>query len=208
LGTEPSGEARVPAARGEAIATVEERISAQEAAARGLFAFDENEIRSYDVERALGNPPQDLRAYWLGRQAAGRVAVRAIEHFDRYRPDSPTRVYIVIYELPADAEDGGWSTPGSRPQPSGELQVGSQPRSQEFARRTAAHVRRWPRTPVELANGERASLYPNLGEGRPATSFVVLTRTTVIGVSAGRGLRDREMRAIARRLRPVSSGRR
>jgi hypothetical protein len=78
-----------------------------------------------------------------------------------------------------------------------------------LARRTLAHFeashRRygWPRSQIRLANRERATVYPNLGEGRPVTNFVVVTKRTLVSVSASRGLADAKLQSLAREQRPL-----
>jgi hypothetical protein len=208
LAEDAVGEARLRWKGRELTAAVEERISAEEATARPLFAFDESAIRSYDVERALASAPPGMRAYWLGRSVAGRVAVRAIEHFDGYRPSAPARYLFVTYELAAHV-DGGWSLPGNRSQPPGELQVASQAIGEKLARRTMRHFedahRRygWRRYQVALRNGERAVVYPNRGEGDdPVIGFQVVTERTLIGVSGSFELD--EIPRLAELLRPLT----
>ena len=61
----------------------------------------------------------------------------------------------------------------------------------------------WPRYEVALRNGERAVVYPNLGEGDdPVMGFQVATERTLIGVG-GRFELD-EIPRLAELLRPLT----
>ncbi len=181
------------------------------------FAVPLERLTSYDIERAVGERPwQPIRAYWFGRSISRRRAVRAVEHFDlgfSGRPPRrvPSSVHIFLYEL-ASARGRSSAEPG-RSAPVGELQVVSQPIHQVNARGTIAAIngrngefryKPWPRTRIRLANGERATLVPARWEstGRIRDGFLVLTKTTLVGVS-GR-VRLERIPDLARRLRPLT----
>ena len=181
--------------------SVEEELTVERARETGVFSVPLARVTSYTIERRAGERPwQAIRAYWLGRSFSRWRAVTAAESFVE------ASVYGVFYELPA-ARGRSSAQPG-QPRPRGEIQVVSQPRRQ--VRRTVLEVQsaqrrhRWPRWQIRLANRERATVYPNLGEGRrPVVGFVVVTRTTVVSFSGSFQLRA--IPALARRLRPVAA---
>jgi len=87
-----------------------------------------------------------------------------------------------------------------------ELEIISQPRAQaaEAVDELRTLVRRygWPSYRIRLANGERATVYTNLSEGRsPVVGFTVVTARTAVTVRGGFRLRD--IAAFAGRLRPL-----
>jgi hypothetical protein len=189
-------------------ARIEERIDADTAVRRKLFSLGGVRIRSYSLERALGRGPTlPIRAYWLGMSAMGVRATTTVEHYYT-SPRGPGAVdvaFIVFYERPGSGRRGGEA--GLR-NPPGEIQVTSQPRTAQLARRTIRHFeashRRyaWPRYRVRLANGERAVAYANLGEGRRGhVDFVVVTPTTLVGIPPRFSLR--QIPGVASRLRPL-----
>jgi hypothetical protein len=193
------------------VAAVEEEITAQDASARGLFTLGSAKVRSYTVEHEPAATPRlPVTAYWLGPSLGDRRAVRAIEHYASYGASKPTEhVYTALYSRPADAA-GVSVLPATRSPPLSELQVSSMSADAHLAKRTIAHFEQahrrhgWPRFELRTASGERAVVYPNLGEGRPFTNFSVVVGSTLVGVAAGRGLTERDARKVASHLRPLA----
>lgn len=175
-------------------ATIEERITLEEAERRGIFAIPE---KQFDLHRELApgeQPTLAVQPYWFGPSIAGREAVTATE--GRFTDnDGEVLTYTTRYELPSA---GGKSSaqPGQTP-PQGEIQVVSQPvdgwRAQKASNAPA------DRKPVEvtLANGEDALLY--VGPG-PERSVTVVTKSTAVSFT---GIPLREARQLARKLRPL-----
>jgi hypothetical protein len=194
---------------------------------RQLFSIDLSQATSTMVERPAGSKPTiRVRAYWFGEKFRGRTAKTTIEntrrlpaalasrgaHVDRLE----TRAYVTMYEMPS-AGSGSSAVPGLLP-PDGEIQVVSQPLSlpasqaalralngENGGRRYAP----WRREHITLANGERATVIPNLSEGiqrlpsgeQRVGQFAVITDETLTWVSGG--FDTREIAEIARAMRPL-----
>jgi hypothetical protein len=199
-----------------------------EAEALGLFDVPLDQAISTTTERPLGSRPTlPVRAYWLGREFAGRRATTTME-FARDVPAAMARVganadrlsaraYVTMYELPS-AGLASSAVPGRLP-PQGEIMIVSQPLSLALSQ---ANVRAmngvngeheyapWPREVVTLVNGERATIVPNLADGvqtvrsgeEQVWQFAVITEQTLTWVSGGFDLRS--IGEVAAQLRPVS----
>lgn len=192
-----------------------------------LFTISTASANARATERTPGAlPSSGIDAYWFGASFDGRTAVTSIEHVRNVPREVASRgansdrlearVYVTLYELPSAA---GLSSaiPGVLP-PAGEVQVVSQPMSIGLSRAAVRALNGingderyapWPRQEVTLANGEAATVIPNLGEGVTATSagqrvrqFAVLTGSTLVWVSGDFALS--EIGTVARNLRPVS----
>ena len=197
---------------GDVVATIEETLSREEAGRRRLFAIPRKRATSSTTERPPGaRPASGIRAYWLGRRAAGRTAVSAVDERVRHpRQTPPTVSHTVFYELPS-AEGrtrewyGGWMPPG-------EIAVSSEPAGTRDARSWIRHFdagnadRGLPPSPrfrVRLANGEAATLFSDR-QHQPfhgQRTFWVLTRSTLVTVN---GLFSHgPVVALTKRLRPI-----
>jgi hypothetical protein len=192
------------------VATIDDQIDVPSARELDLFRAPTQGITTRAVERPVGAVPLlPLRAYWLGRRALGRRAVTVVEHESTLR--ARELVYIVFYELPS-ARGRSSALPGQQ-RPAGEIQVSSQPRAGELARRAIRafngrngdlRTRPWPRTRTRLRTGERVTVIPDRAEGagRVRAAFYILTRTTLVSVTGA--FRTKRIVAAARGLRPVT----
>ena len=196
---------------GEVVATIEETLSREEADSRRLFAIPHRRATSSTTERPAGaRAASGIRAYWLGRRAAGRTAVAAIEERTRRTPDEPPTVsHTVFYKLPSaegqTSEHGWWVPPG-------EIRVSSEPAGTRDARSWVRHFNAGnadrglppsPRFRVRLANGEAATLfYDHKNQPyRGQRTFWVLTPSTLVTVN---GLFSHgPVVELAKRLRPI-----
>jgi hypothetical protein len=149
---------------------VREVLDFASAAARELFAIPEGGIRSRTLEP--GTPSDSIVGYWLGPRYGDRQAVTAVER------DTPT-------------EDGYFVSYGEGPGSAGTLQIASGPAGQAGALDGKEQRR------VTLADGERARL---IAVSPADGSYVVVTRTAVVGFTADSGT---EAVRIAEALRPL-----
>lgn len=199
------------------------------ARARGFFRISEQAALTSARERPAGaRPTLPVRAYWFGPEFGEHRAVTSIEHSRDVRPEVAStgengdrlraRAYITMYELPSAGSESS-AIPG-RMAPEGEIQVVSQPISlatSQAGMRALNGVNGterydpWPRQHVRLANGEPATVVPNLSEGTYAGAsgapsvwqFAVMTGETLTWVSGGFALSD--IAEVASSLRPVDA---
>jgi hypothetical protein len=201
--------------------TIVGRVSDQDAREMRLFAPVRPTVA--DVELPVGQAPSlPVRGYWFGPSVSGKVAAAAAQHMRRRsateisggmneRGESTTQ--ITLYELPGTTTTS--AEPGIAVQPAGEWQVSSEPLDSAHARLLIramnghngdATYPAWPRTTVELANGERATVVADRFEadgGSGLTSgFSVLTRTTFVHVNGS--VPTASVPALAAQLRPLS----
>lgn len=154
-------------------------IDAAAAARRGLFSVDARRASLTLREREPGAAPDvPLTAYWLGARRSGGT-LRAATAVERVARGSAS--LTVFYEQPG-ARGATSAVPGV-PAPFGELQVTSEarsaPRAQAGLRALAGGGRRWPRTTIRLASGERAVVVPYRGTLR-GRGFAVLTHRSLV----------------------------
>lgn len=201
------------------IATIQEHILLARAA--DLFVVPQSRITTTQRELRAGQATSlPVRAYWLGRQAAGRTAITAMEYRNRvtdarHAAGSSARdeatLHITFYEEPA-ARGMNSSMPGETA-PAGEIQVSSQPIDLPAAQGAIDAINGkngdlryepWPRTTVTLANGEAATLVLDRGESNGDTrlAFLVLTKPTFIKVTGV--FAEAEIPGLASQLRPLS----
>jgi hypothetical protein len=175
-------------------ATIEERITLEEAERRGLFAIPNG---PFDVHRELApgeRPTLAVRPYWFGPTIAGREAVSATEA--RFTDNGgQILLHTTYYERPSAAGPVG-AQAGKTPPP-GAIQVRSQPTENWFTKTNLQSLAREDRMPVILANGERADVICCNPEG----GATVVTRTTLLSVW---GVWDgEEALRLAHELRPL-----
>src|SRR5262245_6438724 len=209
-------------------ATILERVAANTARARDLFTVPNDLITSFSAERRAGSRASvPVVPYWFGTTVAGRRAVGSIEHSSKpirgnaervANPRGEAILYITFYELP-EAGDLSGATPGQEAAPEGEIQVVSQPRSLARSRGMLdaadgvngdLRYEPWPRSQIELANGEQGTFVINRGDA-PATGpggepvwreFWVVTESTLTAVVGS--FTEAEARALAASLTPVA----
>jgi hypothetical protein len=196
------------------------KVSDQDAREMQLFAQVRPTVA--DVELAVGQAPSlPVRGYWFGPTVSGKVAAAAAQHMRRRtateiaggmnaRGESTTQ--ITLYELPGTTATS--AEPGIAAQPAGEWQVSSEPldsaHAQLLVRAMNGHngdasYPAWPRTTIELANGERATVVADHfdadGGSGLTSGFSVLTATTFVHVNGS--VPTDAVAGLAAQLRPL-----
>jgi hypothetical protein len=201
--------------------TIVGKVSDQDA--REMRLFTQVRPTVADVELPVGKAASlPVRGYWFGPTVSGKVAAAAAQHMRRRtateiaggmnaRGDSTTQV--TVYELPGTTATS--VEPGIAAQPDGEWQISSEPIASAHARLLIramnghngdATYPAWPRTTVELANGERATVVADRFEANGGsgltTGFSVLTESTLVHLNGS--VPADAVASLAAQLRPLS----
>jgi hypothetical protein len=201
-------------------ATVKSVISPAEADERGLFDVPTDLVVTSAIEAPVGKLTSlPVSRYWFGETFGDHSAITAVGHetvlTDALRAQGwserdATENYIVFYEL-ASAKGRSSALPG-QDEPSGEIQVSSQPIRLPAAQGAidAANGHNgdleyepWPRETVRLLDGEEVVVVPDAGEGIGPirAGFLMITKETLVTVT-GR-FKVEEIPASAAQLRPL-----
>lgn len=188
-----------------------------------LFRIDPEAATSLDRELRAGTGPSfPFTGFWFGPSWRGRTALTEAEHMSRIPDSEPAsgnratgnaQILVVFYETAAAGTRS--SAYAGSPKPAGEVQVVSMGRRSPLARAKLASTRGhpglgittapWPRRIERLADGERAIVIPfryrTVGPGGRLPGFYVLTRTSLVSVNVGHGMRV--ALALARNLTPL-----
>ena len=191
------------------------RLDASHPEVRGLFRLTIDRWTDVDVEKAVGaRADAPVVAYWFGPSIGRHRATIATQHqevrsrteVERGAPDrSDVRAHVTFYS-PPEANEATSAQPGQRSAPPGEVQVVSQ--AVDSAR--ALYIQRmfdgmngdlatpaWSRSEIKLANGEAATLFPDLH----GTGFYVVTSRSLVFVT--RDVPGVSTEEAAQSLRPI-----
>jgi hypothetical protein len=184
---------------------------------RRLFRIDPRAATTLSRELPVGTGPSfPVTGYWFGRSWQGRTAGTESEYTSRTPASDPaesnTQAFTVFYETTAAGTRS--SAYAGSPKPAGEVQVVSLGRRSALAQRKLATTRGhpgigttvpWPRGRERLADGEPVIVIPfqyrTVGPGGKLPGFYVLTRTTLVSVNLGHGMRT--ALALAKDLRSL-----